>query len=237
MPDTLPDEDDDSLLAPGHPAPRKAAYQRMQARFVRAFHETSPALPKSERGRLAAIQAGYSERTAHSAGIKLLSKPHILRAILEAHPRAKVETVGIDASWLLNELAELWEMDLAALFDPDTGELLPLASMPVQAQKLIAAFEVSTEVETVQGRRRVTTRLTKVKLIDRLQVLHKIGQTHMVSAFTSPEVRDAERSLSQLMRALTKAMPGSTTERDVTPTNGQPAPPRRLSDVLGSQDE
>lgn len=233
MADTLPDEDDDALLAPGHPAPRKAAYQRMQARFVREFLQTSPALAKSERARLAAIQAGYSPSTAHAAGAKLLAKPHIMRAILEAHPRAKVETVGIDASWLLNELAELWEMDLAALFDPDTGELLPLASMPTRAQKLIAAFEVVSETETYQGKRRVTTRLAKVKLIDRLAVLHKIGQTHMVSAFTSPEMRDTEKSLSQLMRALTKALPGSTTERDVSP----PLVVARLSDAMDGDRE
>lgn len=233
MADSLRDEDEQDQEAGSHPLARKAAYQRMQARFVAAFLETSPGLAKSERARQAAIKAGYSASTSHAAGAKLLAKPHILKAILEAHPRARIETAGIDAGWLLNELAELWEMDLSELFDPDTGELLPMAAIPAQAQKLIAGFEVTSETETYRDRRRVVTRVSKIKLIDRLQVLHKIGQTHMVSAFTAPETREAERSIAQLMRAITKQIPGSTTERDVTPTKTE----RRLSDVLGPQDE
>lgn len=236
MADTLPDEDDEASV-PAHPRSR-AAYTVMQERFIAAFPATSPALAKSERARLAAIAAGYSERTAHSAGTKLIAKPHIMRAILEQHPRARIEAAGIDAGWLLNELAELWELDLASLFDPDTGELLPIAAMPARAQKLIASFEVVSEVETRRGHRHVTTRTAKIRLIDRLAVLDKIGRTHMVSAFASPEQREAEQSLAQLLRALTKAIPGSTVEHDVTPPSNGSAEPRRLADALQrSQDQ
>lgn len=218
------------------PNKAKDAYQVMQARFVEAWHSLPSTLSKTERGRRAAIEAGYSPATATSAAAKLLSKPKILEAILGAHPRARAERAGLDATWLLSELADLWDTPLTSLFDDD-GRLLDIDQMPFGAQKLIAGFEITEETEVCEGRRRVTTRVGKIKLIDRLAVLDKIGRNYLVSAYTSPEQRDAEKSLAQLLRAITKQVPGATVEHDITPKKKLPEQPRRLSDVLGSSDE
>lgn len=213
---------------------RREHFKRMQSDFVIAFHKTSPALSKKRRGELAAIAAGYAPATASQAGARLLSKPHIMAAILEAHPRGKLERAGLDATWMLNELADLWDLPLTELFD-EKGRLLDIRDMPPGAQKLIAGFEIEERVVQSNGRRHVTTRTGKIKLIDRLAVLEKIGRHHMVSAYQSPEQRENESTLVRaLTRALTKNVPDARRELDITPVQ---TAPRRLADVLGAQDD
>ncbi len=86
---------------------RKLAFERMQDAFVKAWHEQSPTLSKSERARRAAIAAGYSEATARSAGLKLIAKPRIMERLLLEHPRALARKSGIDAVWGLTRPDEL----------------------------------------------------------------------------------------------------------------------------------
>lgn len=216
----------------------------MQDAFVRAWHELPASLSKRERARRAAIAAGYSPATAGSAGSKLIAKPHILERIITTHERTLAARSGIDAVWVLNELAELWETPLTDLFDED-GRLLDIDQLPPGAQKLIAGFDITEETEIDGGRRRITTRVSKIKLIDRLAVLEKISRNHHVAAYTSPEQKAAESSMARLWRALEQQAAAAVEKAsaiDVTPnkkersfTNGLGAQYEREADSEGSE--
>lgn len=220
-----------------HVKKRRDHFKAMQTRFIEAWHELPSTLSKTERARQAAIKAGYSVDSARAAGTKMLAKPHILEALLGSHPRTRAERAGIDAVWVLNELADLWDCPLEELFD-ERGSLRDIRDMPHLVQKLIAGFEIEERVVEANGRRRVTSRTGKIKLIDRIGILDKIGKNYLVSAYVSPETREAEKSFAELLRAKSKAFADSVSEIDITPQKPSLATEtRRLADVLGAQDE
>jgi len=165
----------------------------------------------------AALQAGYSEKTAYASGRRLLTNSLVQRAILERMPKEAMELAVIDSAWMLRELANLWETPLGALFED--GRLRPIDQMPEAAQKLIAGFEITelTELDD-EGELVTSTRVGKIKLIDRLRALEDIGKHTKVRAFDSPEEKEIQSSFAQLLRAATAALPTSTlTELDITP--------------------
>ncbi len=219
-----------------HPKKTRDSFKAMQAAFVDAWHTLPATLSRTERARRASILAGYSETTAKAAGAKLLTKPSVVQAILDSRPAGRVARNGLDAAWLLSELADLWEIPLSELFDHD-GRLLDIDQMPYGVQKLISAFEVCEETSVQDGRRRVTTKVSKIKLIDRLAVLDKIARNYLVSAYTSPEQRSSEASLARLLNAIEKNIPEP--ERLVRQIDAEEVhtTERSLADVIGSQDE
>jgi phage terminase small subunit len=56
----------------------------------------------------AAKRSGYSAKTAHSQGSRLLKRSRVARAI-EAARKARSEATGIDAEWVLLKAKELFE--------------------------------------------------------------------------------------------------------------------------------
>jgi phage terminase small subunit len=53
-----------------------------------------------------AIAAGYSEKTARSAGCENLTKPNIMRAIMDGR-KDRSERMEVDADWVLGKAVEL----------------------------------------------------------------------------------------------------------------------------------
>lgn len=133
---------------------------------------------------------------------------------MKRDPRHGMELTAIDASWLLHELAGLWSVELSDLFD-DAGNLLPLAKIPPNAQKLIAGFEAkSTVIGQTEDGDPVHTRLTKVKLIDRLAVLRDIGKHVDVSAFNRAPDEQLTSSMASLLNAVSRAMDRANPQPD-----------------------
>jgi len=128
-------------------------------------------------GAHAAVRAGYSAATAKNKASTLLALPHVRDALLTAM-RAREKTVtekaAIDAAWVLRELADLWRVDVRAIFRPD-GQLRPIHELSDAAAKLVASFEV---IDAPGG---LVTK--KVRIIDRLRVLEDIGKHVSVLAF------------------------------------------------------
>jgi phage terminase small subunit len=129
-------------------------------------------------GTQAALRAGYSPRSAKQVSARVLSRSYIQDAILKARREREAlvaEKSAIDAAWVLRELAELWRVDVRAIFQP-SGELKPIHELSDAAAKLVASFEViDTPGAGLQTK--------KVRIIDRLRVLEDIGKHVSVLAF------------------------------------------------------
>ncbi len=99
------------------------------------------------------------------------------------------ERIRVDSDWVLKRLGELFEADIAMLFDQGY-ELRPLDDLPDAAGRLIA----SVEFEPGQGRK-----VRKLKLLDRLKVLELIGKHVDVSAFREKVSHSVDDDLLERM--------------------------------------
>lgn len=125
----------------------------------------------------AAIRAGYSARTAHAIGSKLLDRTHIKAAIIAAKA-ARSERTQVDADWVLRRLADEADADLADLYD-DQGNIRPMKDWPlIWRQGLVQGIET---VQAKDGDGYVT--VLKVKLSDRVKRIELIGRHIDVQAF------------------------------------------------------
>lgn len=152
-------------------------------------------------------RAGY--RPHPSTASRLMRDPAVREEILRLDPGLGEElpsTAGIDAHWVLFELAGLWEADIADLFGPD-GRLLPIDEIPYEVRKLIASFEVETGPDG-----QVTT--SKVRLVDRLGILRDIARHRDVMAYEQERLGiETDRSLARLLDAAADAVERSAPER------------------------
>jgi len=130
----------------------------------------------------AAIRAGYSATTAHSAGPRLLDNVDVATAIDEARNERATET-RIDAAWVLKRLAAEAEADVADLYGDD-GKLKPIRDWPkIWRQGLVSGIETEQLFEGHgEDRERIGT-LRKIRLSDRVKRLELIGKHIGVKAF------------------------------------------------------
>lgn len=93
--------------------------------------------------RKAAVEAGYSAKTAYSAGPRLLKDPEIVAAIRSATNAAALVEDEKNASVVarvIQEYERLAFLDPAQCFDEVTGEMLPLHQMPEDVRRAITSF-------------------------------------------------------------------------------------------------
>lgn len=130
----------------------------------------------------AAIRAGYSEKSAHVNGPRMLDNA-VVKAAIENAQVKREERTQIDADWVLKRLAAEAEADIADLYDDD-GNLLPVKEWPlIWRQGLVAGVEVE-ELFEGRGEDRVHIgHLRKVRLSDRVRRLELIGKHVRVNAF------------------------------------------------------
>lgn len=74
----------------------------------------------------AAKRAGYSEKTAYSAGQRLLKDVDVATAI-QADVQKRSEKTGIDAEWVLKEAAGLFEIAKAQLEESPSASMMSAA--------------------------------------------------------------------------------------------------------------
>jgi phage terminase small subunit len=126
----------------------------------------------------AAIRAGYSERSAHELGHRLLQKPEVAAAIEQAK-QARVERTQITADRVLEELAAVAFSKLSdvASWDED-GELVMVASSELEPAAIAALREVRSTTSTIvfkDGGER-TTVYKAVKGHDKMRALELLGR-------------------------------------------------------------
>lgn len=205
--------------------PREQKLTAKQKRFA-AIYARQPHGQKNLKQ--AALQAGYAESGCNVRGSVLIRDPRIRAEILRLDPQDESipNTTGIDADWLLYELAQLWHADVAELLDDD-GRLRPLKEIPEEARKLIAGFEITRRTASRPGdddEIELGIETGKVKLIDRLRVLESIGKHIQVNAFNERRDSETDKSLAKLLDAATEAIQAQAPDRaiDVSPNTGDP---------------
>jgi phage terminase small subunit len=123
----------------------------------------------------AAIEAGYSAKTAKQQGQRLLTNVDVSAAILAAK-RGRSQRTQVDADWLLDRLAVESTADLADLY-ADDGSVKPVKDWPlIWRQGLVAGVEVERIADGAGT-------VTKLKISDRLKRLELIGKHIDVQAF------------------------------------------------------
>lgn len=147
-----------------------------QRRFVEAYLLD----PNATR---AAIAAGYSEKTAHSQGPRLLENVEV-QAALDAARQKREEKTGVDAAWVLERLALEATADIADLYDENTNTLKPVHEWPlIWRQGLIAGIEINELFEGRGDERVQIGYVSKLKLSDKIKRVELLGKHVRVNAF------------------------------------------------------
>jgi phage terminase small subunit len=117
----------------------------------------------------AAIRAGYSAKTAHSAGPRLLENVGVAAAIA-ARRGAMLARLDLKAEHVLEQLRRLVHYDPAEFYDAD-GNMKPIHEIPAHARSAIAGLETD-EIFEGRGEERVKVGETKkLKLSNRLDAV------------------------------------------------------------------
>lgn len=145
-----------SKAKPPKPLPKKLVFA---AEFLKDRNATQ-----------AAIRAGYSPRTAHSSGPRLLTDVEVATYIKLSTDRVVesiVEENKTTVSNVLREVERIAHLDPKNMFDAQ-GALLPIAEIPEDLRRAIASFEVveifEWEGEGPNRRKVFSGYLKKVKL-------------------------------------------------------------------------
>ena len=166
-----------------------------QERFVREYLIDKNATQ-------AAIRAGYSEATAHSAGPRLLDNVDIANAI--AHGLGVVATkLGVTAERVIGAIADIAFGDLRNAFN--NGELLG----PDEWDEATAAAVAGIEFATVSKGEGAVEHITKLKRVDRLKALDMLAR-HLALYNDSLEVKVTDGLADRLARAKARSSGGST---------------------------
>lgn len=130
----------------------------------------------------AAKRAGYSPKSIHADGYKLLRKPHVMAAVREAMDERSRRT-RISADKVLDLLARMAFFDVRQLFDEE-GRLKPVAEWPEEASSAVAGMDVAE----LPGKGGV---VRKVKFADKRAAAADLGK-HLGMFAEKPEKKETE---------------------------------------------
>ena len=140
----------------------------------------------------AAKRAGYSVRTAYSAGQRLLKNVEITAAI-RASLAEREERTQITSDRVIRELGRVAFFDPRRLFDAD-GAPRPITELDDDTAAVVAKIDVSL-TRNDDGS---VTRVAKIKLADKLAALEKLGR-HL-GLFDKGQTCTAENPIAVLIR-------------------------------------
>lgn len=115
----------------------------------------------------AAIRSGYSKRSAHVTGTRLLKQARIAK-VLTAHEEQRLSASDVQADRVLTELARIAFSDLRGVFD-ERGNLLHPQQLREDVARAIASVEVSHNASTGE-------RVTKLKAWNKNQALETLAK-------------------------------------------------------------
>ncbi|MCG7869886.1 MAG: terminase small subunit, partial [Candidatus Thiodiazotropha taylori] len=143
----------------------------------------------------AAIDAGYSKKTAAQQGHALLKKLEIQKAISELI-QARNERLETDADFVLARLREEIDADVGDILD-ENGELIDPAEWPLVWRRMISSVKVIKRTDE-DGNVTVTREIRKNENPRRLELL---GKHVDVQAFRDRIAVEDETSLADRMKA------------------------------------
>jgi phage terminase small subunit len=124
----------------------------------------------------AAIRAGYSRKTAHSCGPRMLENADVARAVAEAQA-ARAERVHIKADDVLRELARIAFSDIRAFFNED-GSLKRPHELGADEAAALASLESFEEFAGKGDDRELVGYTRRVKLWDKKGAL-ELAMRHL----------------------------------------------------------
>ena len=147
----------------------------------------------------AAIRAGYSKKTAHSQGPRLLDNVGV-QAEVKRLIDTRADKVGFDAEELLRILAEDVNADVAGLFDDD-GVLLQPYQWPERFRKgLVAGLDITQLFERDEhGNKNQIGIVTKIKLADRTKLKELAGKHVNIGAFKDRVEHSVDQTLEDIL--------------------------------------
>ncbi|WP_038887879.1 terminase small subunit [Cronobacter dublinensis] len=124
----------------------------------------------------AAIRAGYSANTANRTASENMSKPDIQSRIAELKAQRN-DLVGINATYVLNRLVEIDQMDVADILLAN-GEIKPIKDWPKVWRTTLSGIDV-IEMAAADS----AALLKKIKWPDKVKNLELLGKHISVMAF------------------------------------------------------
>ncbi|MET3998835.1 terminase small subunit [Marinobacterium sp. MBR-109] len=129
----------------------------------------------------AAIRAGYSPKTADSQAVQLLRKTQVQEAIA-AGKQERSEKTAIDATYVLNRLVEIDQMDVLDILDDD-GHMRPVSQWPKVWRTTLSGVDINRLKTIGEGDDAIESVLQKIKWPDKVKNLELIGKHVEVQAF------------------------------------------------------
>ena len=128
-------------------------------------------------GTQAAIRAGYSAKTANRIATENMSKPEIKRRIEELKQQRQ-EVIGVDASYVLQRLIDIDQMDARDILNDD-GSVKPIHDWPDVWRQSISGVDLME----ISNSENVAATLKKLKWPDKIKNLELLGRHVSVAAF------------------------------------------------------
>ena len=122
--------------------------------------------------RRAAVEAGYSEKTAHVQATALLKRPKVVEA-LKNHAIETIEQGKLTADMVLAEIRRLAFSDVRSIFD-ENGNLKPVHKLTADQAACIAGLEV-VKKNVTSGDGKVDN-VIKVKVWDKPKSLEMLAK-------------------------------------------------------------
>jgi len=150
----------------------------------------------------AAIRAGYSPKTAESQGSQVLRLAKV-QARVAALQSARAARVEVDSDFVLRRLLDEVNADARDLYDPETGELLPVPSWPeVWRRGLVSTIRTTKLYGRGDERGTEIGVQTDVVLVDRARRLELLGKHIKVNAFAERLQLGMDTPLQELFRQI-----------------------------------
>lgn len=139
-----------------------------QAIFVKAYRIDRNATK-------AAIAAGYSEKTAHVAGSRLLKNAKV-RAEIQHQDEKLNNKLDLSVEWVVKRLMFRADFDVRKFYNED-GSLKPVAALDTGTAYALQGLEIEKLYEHFgKGQAQNTGTLTKIKFADRDRALELLGR-------------------------------------------------------------
>jgi phage terminase small subunit len=122
----------------------------------------------------AAIRAGYSAKTAHSQGERLLRHVEVSAAIAAAK-KARAERAEVDADYVLKRMIEIDQMDVLDIMDDDMA-IKPVSEWPKVWRQYLSGFDLAEMFDGRGEQREMIGILKKIKWPDKVKNLELLGR-------------------------------------------------------------
>jgi phage terminase small subunit len=129
---------------------------------------------KDENATRAAIAAGFPPASAHVAGSRMLKNAKVQAAIEDWKSR-QVAKLELEADDVLRELKKILKCDVKNLYDPVTGNRIPVHLLDDFTRAAVAGVEDETTESTV-GEVTTVRRNQRVKMADKLRAAELLGK-------------------------------------------------------------